>query len=78
MMDLKTQKPTKPKYVKLSLKPNEARFLLSFLDNQNLTRKEWQESDIIRSKLYTGFQEILTTPSLTAFFKMSEDPTIPE
>jgi len=34
--------------------------------------------DIIRSKLYTALQEILTTPSLTAFFKMSEDPTIPE
>ena len=39
-------------YVRLSLKPDEAYFLLSFLDNQNLTRKEWQASDSIRSKLY--------------------------
>jgi len=51
-------------YVRLSLKPDEAYFLLSFLDNQNLTRKEWQELDSIRSKLYSAVSKLKVNPKL--------------
>ena len=52
------KKPAKPKYAKLSLKPEEALTLLRFLDNIKTTRKDWHMLDIIHSKLYKAYQKV--------------------
>ena len=52
------KKPAKPKYAKLSLKPEEALTLLRFLDNIKATREDWHMLDIIHSKLYKAYQKV--------------------
>jgi len=52
------KKPAKPKYAKLSLKPEEALTLLRFLDNIKTTREDWHMLDIIHSKLYKAYQKV--------------------
>ena len=52
------KKPAKPKYAKLSLKPEEALTLLRFLDNIKTTREDWHMIDIIHSKLYKAYQKV--------------------
>ena len=51
-------KPAKPKYAKLSLKPNEALTLLRFLNTIKTTRENWHERDAIHSKLYKAYQKV--------------------
>ena len=52
------KKPAKPKYAKLSLKPNEALTLLRFLNTIKTTREDWHELDAIHSKLYKAYQKV--------------------
>ena len=52
------KQPAKPKYVKLSLKPEETLALLRFLDNIKTTRKDWHQLDAIHSKLYKAYQKV--------------------
>ena len=51
-------KSSKPKYAKLSLKPEEALVLLRFLDNIKTTREDWHQLDAIHSKLYKAYQKV--------------------
>ena len=51
-------KSSKPKYAKLSLKPEEALVLLQFLNNMKTTRKDWHKLDAIHSKLYKAHQKV--------------------
>jgi hypothetical protein len=51
-------KSSKPKYAKLSLKPEEALVLLQFLNNIKTTRKDWHKLDAIHSKLYKAYQKV--------------------
>ena len=51
-------KSSKPKYAKLSLKPEEALVLLQFLNNIKTTRKDWHKLDAIHSKLYNAHQKV--------------------